>query len=124
MSPPAVAAGWVTVDVDVMTMPDRDPLPLISDNEDRRIQTMTENPTDVQALANVMMDATKIHGGLHDELKAHQYEVADSVLAALRANTEQGSAFRTAVGVELSQTTLMGKNLRAAMDAFTKAGKP
>jgi hypothetical protein len=114
----------VTVDVDVMTMADRDPLPLISDNEDRRIQTMTENPTDVQALANVMMDATKIHGGLHDELKAHRYEVADSVLAALRANTEQGSAFRTAVGVELSQTTLMGKNLRAAMDAFTKPGKP
>jgi hypothetical protein len=85
---------------------------------------MTQNPTDVQALAKVMMDATKIHGGLHNELKDHQNEVADAVLAAIRGNNEQGAALRTALGVELSQTTRMGKNLRAAMDAFTKSGKP
>jgi len=85
---------------------------------------MTENPTDVQAMARVMMDATKSHGGLHNELKDHQNEVADAILAAIRANTEQGATLRAALGVELSQTTRMGKNLRAAMDAFTKPGKP
>lgn len=84
---------------------------------------MTENPTDVQALARVMMDATNNHGGLQDELKDHQNEVADAVLTAIRANNEQGAALRTVLGFELSQTSRMGKNLRAAMDAFTKPGK-
>ena len=85
---------------------------------------MTENPTDVQALARVMMEVTTSHGGLHNELKDHQNEVADAVLTAIRANNEQGAALRTALGFELSQTSRMGKNLRAAMDAFTKPGKP
>jgi len=44
-------------------------------------------------------------------------------MTAIRANTEHGAELRTALGVEVTQTTRMGKNLRAAMDAFTKQGK-
>ena len=80
---------------------------------------MTENPSDhVQVLARAMMDATKNHGVLHDELMEHVHEVADTVITAILANTEQGAKLRAALGVKVSETTRMGKNLRAAMDAY------
>ena len=85
---------------------------------------MTETPTDpLQILAKVLMGATETHAELHDELREHQNEVAASVMTAIRANTEHGAELRTALGVEVTQTTRMGKNLRAAMDAFSKQGK-
>lgn len=85
---------------------------------------MTENSADqVQELAKVMMAATETHGELHDALKGHVDEVADTVITAIRARSEQGAALRTALGVEVSETTRMGKNVRAAMDAYA-APKP
>jgi hypothetical protein len=81
--------------------------------------TMTENPSDpVQVLARVVMTATETHGVLHDELMDHVHEVADTVITAILANTEQGAKLRAALGVKVSKTTRMGKNLQAAMDAY------
>jgi hypothetical protein len=92
--------------------------PLKTNNLERRM-TMTENPSDhVQVLARAMMDATENHGVLHDELMEHVHEVADTVITAILANTEQGAKLRAALGVKVSETTRMGKNLRAAMDAY------
>ncbi len=83
---------------------------------------MTENLTDpVQVLAGVMMKATEPYGALHDALADHVQELADELINALRANTEGGAELRAALGVEVSETTRMGKNLRAAMDAYTTA---
>lgn len=83
---------------------------------------MTESATDpVQALASVMMDATETHCVLHDALMDHVHEVADIVITALCANNEKGAELRAALGVEVSKTTRMGKNLRAAMDAYIGA---
>lgn len=80
---------------------------------------MTENSADqVQELAKVMMNATETHGELHDALKDHVDEVADTVITAIRARSAQGAELRTALGVEVSETTRMGKNVRAAMDAY------
>jgi hypothetical protein len=85
---------------------------------------MTETPPDpVQVLAEVLMDATKTYPELHGRLKEHQSEVADAVMTAIRANTEPGAELRTALGVEVTHTTRVGKNLRAAMDAFSEQGK-
>ena len=76
-----------------------------------------ENPAEIVAAA--MMDATKPHGGLHDELGAHAQEVAQTLIADIHANTAKGVELRAALGVVLSEPTRMGKNLRAAMDAYT-----
>jgi hypothetical protein len=81
---------------------------------------MTQHIADpVQVLAKVLTDATEAHPALHDELKHHVNEVSDTVMNAILAKTEQGAALRAALGVEVTQTTRMGKNLRAAMDAYT-----
>jgi hypothetical protein len=86
---------------------------------------MTQSPTDpVQVLAAVMTDATAAHPELHDQLSKHQNEVADAVMTAILAKTQEGADLRAALGVEVTQTTRMGKNLRAAMDAFTEGDKP
>lgn len=86
---------------------------------------MTENASDpAQVLAELMMDATKIHDELHNALGAHVDEVADTVLNAIRAKSEKGAKLRAALGVEVTQATRMGKNVRAAMDAYTSAKDP
>ena len=46
-------------------------------------------------------------------------QVVSMVIAEIRAHSEQGAAIRAALGMELTETTRVGKNLRAAMDAFT-----
>ncbi len=82
---------------------------------------MTENKVDpAQVLAGAMIDATTPHGGLHDGLADHTHAVAESLIAAIRANTKPGAELRAALGVELSRTTRMGKNIKAAMDAYTR----
>ena len=80
---------------------------------------MTENPADpMQVLAGLMLDATETHGELHDALKGHVQQVADTVLTAILAKDERGAELRAALGLEVTKTTRMGKNLRAAMDAY------
>lgn len=82
--------------------------------------TITETYTDpVQVLAGLLMDATETHGELHNALKGHVQQVADTVLTAVLAKNERGTELRAALGVEVTKTTRMGKNLRAAMDAYT-----
>jgi hypothetical protein len=84
--------------------------------------TMTEKPGDpAQVLAEAMITAAEPHGGLHEGLNDHAHEVAAALIVAIRANTTPGSRLRTALGVEVSGTTRMGKNIQAAMDAYTKA---
>lgn len=81
---------------------------------------MTQTPgNSAQILARVMMDATKPHRELHDALNKHSQEVAQTLITDIRANNAQGVELREALGVELSEPTRMGKNLRAAMDAYT-----
>ena len=82
---------------------------------------MTETPADpAQILAAAIIEATEAHGGLHDGLKDHAPEVAGSLIAAIRAKTDPGAQLRAALGVELSRSTRMGKNIQAAMDAYTR----
>jgi hypothetical protein len=76
-----------------------------------------ENPAETVAAA--LMDATGARGGLHDELRAHAQEVAQTLIADIHANTARGVKLRAALGVVPSEPTRMGKNLRAAMDAYT-----
>jgi hypothetical protein len=78
---------------------------------------MTADPT--QVLAAAMIEATALHGGPHAGLVDHAQEVAASLIAAIRANTTPGANLRTALGVEVSGNTRMGKNIQAAMDAYT-----
>jgi len=65
------------------------------------------------------MDATEAHGELHVKLIDHINEVADNVMNAIRADTEQGAELRAELGVEVTRTTSTGKHVRAAMDAYT-----
>jgi hypothetical protein len=85
--------------------------------------TMTQDAASaanpVQVLARVLMDATEAHGELHAKLMDHVNEVADTVMSAIRGNTEQGAALRAELGVEVTTTTRTGKHVRAAMDAYT-----
>jgi hypothetical protein len=81
---------------------------------------MTENSASpAQVLAGAMIEATAPHGGLHEGLKDHAVEVAETLIAAIRANTTPGAQLRAALGVEVTGTTRMGKNIKAAMDAYT-----
>jgi hypothetical protein len=83
--------------------------------------TMTESPTDpAQILATAIIDAAEAHGGLDDGLKDHAHEVAGALIDAIRAKTDPGAELRAALGVELSRSTRMGKNIQAAMDAYTR----
>jgi hypothetical protein len=82
--------------------------------------TVTQKPEDPAFIvATAMMNATKPHGGLHNELKAHAQDVAQTLIADIHANSAKGRELRAALGVVLSEPTRMGKNLRAAMDAYT-----
>jgi hypothetical protein len=79
---------------------------------------MPENNTDpVKALAEVLL-AADVHAEAEDD-RVFCEHVARLVLAAIRAHTGQGADLRASMGLELSETTRMGKHLRAAMDAFT-----
>ena len=81
---------------------------------------MTQNPAHAaQVLAEAIKEATDSQSGLRDESKGNDQEVAQSLIDAIRANTERGAELRAALGVELSVPTRMGKNLKAAMDAYT-----
>jgi hypothetical protein len=82
---------------------------------------MTESPADPsQIFAAAIIEATEAHGGLHDGLKDHAPEVAKTLIAAIRAKTDPGAELRAALGVDLSRNTRMGKNIQAAMDAYTR----
>jgi len=82
---------------------------------------MTQNETDpAQILAQAMTDAAEAHGGLQAGLADHAPEIARTLIAAIRANTTPGAQLRAALGVEVTGTTRMGKNLKAAMDAYTR----
>jgi hypothetical protein len=82
---------------------------------------MTQNQTDpAQVLGAALISASQAHGGLTDGLADHATEVARTLIAAIRANTTPGAQLREALGVEVTGTTRMGKNLKAAMDAYTR----
>jgi len=82
---------------------------------------MTQNETDpAQVLAAAMISASEAHGGLQAGLTDHAQEVAATLIASIRANTTPGARLRAALGVEVTGTTRMGKNLKAAMDAYTR----
>jgi hypothetical protein len=82
---------------------------------------MTQNEADpAQVLAEALIAASEPHGGLQAGLADHAHEVAGTLIAAIRANTTPGAQLRAALGVEVTGTTRMGKNLKAAMDAYTR----
>lgn len=82
---------------------------------------MTNSPADpAQVLAAAMITAAEPHGGLRDGLNDHAQEVAETLIAAIRANTTPGAELRAALGVDVTPTTRMGKNIKAAMDAYTR----
>lgn len=76
-------------------------------------------PDPVEILANVILNATKTYDPLHSDLSPHVHEVADSIMSAIRARSNEGVALRAALGIELTRRTRTGKNLRAAMNAYT-----
>jgi hypothetical protein len=83
--------------------------------------TMTQISTPAaQVLAEAMIKATEPHGGLNDGLRDHAEDVAETLIDAIRANTTPGSELRAALGVEVTGKTRMGKNIKAAMDAYTQ----
>jgi hypothetical protein len=76
-------------------------------------------PDPVEILASVMLKATESYDALHSELAPHQHEVADRIMTAIRARSAEGTELRAALGLELTKQTRTGKNLRAAMSAYT-----
>jgi len=79
---------------------------------------MTTHETDpVKVLTEVLLTAD-VHAEAQDD-RVFCEHVAGLVIATIRAHTSQGADLRSALGLELSETTRMGKHLRAAMDAFT-----
>jgi len=56
---------------------------------------------------------------LHSELAPHVHEVADRIMTTIRARSDAGTELRSALGLELTRTTRTGKNLNAAMSAYT-----
>jgi len=82
---------------------------------------MTQNSAaPAQVVAAAMIAATEPHGGLHEGLNDHAQEVAETLIDAIRANSTPGAELRAALGVDVTGTTRMGKNIKAAMDAYTK----
>ena len=81
---------------------------------------MTQNEDPAQGVAAAMIRASEAHGGLHAGLADHAPEVARALIAAIHANTTPGAKLRRALGVDVTGTTRMGKNLKAAMDAYTR----
>lgn len=82
---------------------------------------MTQNSAaPAQVVAAAMITAAEPHGGLSAGLNEHAQEVAETLITAIRANTTPGAELRAALGVDVTNTTRMGKNIKAAMDAYTK----
>lgn len=78
---------------------------------------MTTKTTDpVKVVAEALL-AADFHTMAKNE-RAYCEAAASLVIAEIRAHSEQGAAIRAALGIELSETTRVGKNVRAAMDAF------
>jgi hypothetical protein len=71
----------------------------------------------VTVLAEALL-AADFHTQAKDD-RAYCEQIVSMVIAEIRAHNDQGAAIRAALGLELSETTRVGKNLRAAMDAFT-----
>jgi len=71
----------------------------------------------VTVLAEALL-AADFHTQARDD-RVYCEQVVSMIIAEIRAHTEQGAAIRAALGLELSETTRVGKNVRAAMDAFT-----
>jgi hypothetical protein len=84
----------------------------------RRRRSMNPKVIDpVTVLAEALLAAD-----FHTQAKGDRVyweQVVSMVIAEIRAHSEQGAAIRAALGIELSETTRVGKNVRAAMDAFT-----
>lgn len=76
-------------------------------------------PDPAEILANAMLKATKSFDTLHAELSPHVHEVANSVMGAICSRSDEGVELRAALGLELTRRTRTGKNLRAAMNAYT-----
>jgi hypothetical protein len=76
-------------------------------------------PDPVEILADVLLSATKSYDALHTDLVPHVHEIADHIMTAIRARSDEGSELRSALGLELTRTTLTGKNINAAMSAYT-----
>ena len=78
---------------------------------------MTMKTTDpVKVVAEALL-AADFHTLARDD-RAYCEQAVSLVIAQIRAHNEQGAAIRAALGMELSETTRVGKNVRAAMDAF------
>jgi hypothetical protein len=73
----------------------------------------------VKVLADALLAADFPTQAKHD--RAYCEQVVSLVVAGIRAHTDQGAAIRAALGMELSETTRVGKNIRAAMDAYHQA---
>jgi hypothetical protein len=78
------------------------------------------NPTGIDpvtVLAEALLAADFRTQPMDDRVYCEQ--VVSMVIAEIRAQSEEGAAIRAAMGMELTETTRVGKNVRAAMDAFT-----
>ena len=78
----------------------------------------TKGADPVKVLADELL-AAGFHTQARDD-RAYCEQVVSLVIAGIRAHTDQGAAIRASLGMELSETTRVGKNVRAAMDAFTR----
>jgi hypothetical protein len=68
-----------------------------------------------------MTEAAEPHGGLQVGLLDHAPEVARTLIAAtLPANATAGTELRVALGVQLTGTTRMGKDLKAAVHCYSR----
>jgi hypothetical protein len=76
-------------------------------------------PDPVEILADVLLNATKSYDSLHADLTPHVHEIADHIMTAIRARSDEGTKLRSALGLELTRTTRTGKNINAAMSAYT-----
>jgi hypothetical protein len=82
--------------------------------------TMTKKHVDpVKALAEVLL-AADVHREAEDD-RVYCEQVSGMVVGAIRAQTTQGAELRASLGLELTETTRVGKHLRAAMDAYHQA---
>jgi hypothetical protein len=67
-----------------------------------------------------MTEAAEPHGGLQVGLLDHAPEVARTLIAAVPDNATAGTELRVALGVQLTATTRMGKDLKAAVHRYSR----
>ena len=85
----------------------------------RRTGTTMNAADPVQVVADALL-AADFHTQGRDD-RAYCEQAVSLVIAEIRAHNDQGAAIRAALGIELSETTRVGKNVRAAMDAFRQS---